>query len=501
MAQIQNIRFLKNHKGMSLRSIAKETNHHFETVKKYVEKEDFNLQVREKKHRKGKLDPYKQLIDQWLTEDLSAKPKQRHTAKRIYDRLKEEYGDEFNVSDRAVRAYVSKRRPEIFQDTDRGHIPLEHSPGEAQADFGAAQFIERGILYDGFYLAVSFPYSNGGYTQLFKSENQECLLEGLKSVFEHIGGSPREIWFDNASTIVKAIRRDGERDLNKGFERFMLHYNFVSNLCNPQSGWEKGSVENKVGYTRRNHLVPIPEFNDIREFNRQLLKKCDEDMQRNHYRKPGTIAQLFEEDKKALNPLPAVPYDVFRLERVRADNYGKVKYDNKRYSSSPAFANCQLWVKVGAFEVTLLNDKYKEIIKHPRLYGEKNESMLWAPYLELMAKRPRALKYTGFFKELPFKLQDYLAKCDLAAQKAALQVLSRMAKNSDLQTATSAFIDTLERGLDDPDSIWSNFVRLTSGSYEPGPAELPPKVPELKPYQVDTSIYDHLLKGGSEWKQ
>ena len=280
MAQIQNIRFLKNHKDMSLRSIAKGTNHHFKTVKKYVEKEDFNLHAREKQHRKGKLDPFKQLIDQWLTDDLLAKLKQRHTAKRIYDRLRKQYGDEFNVSDRSVRAYVSKRRPEIFKGTDKGYLPLEHSPGEAQADFGAAQFIERGILYDGFYLTVSFPHSNAGYTQLFKSENQECLLEGLKSIFEYISGSPWEIWFDNASTIVRAIQRDGERDLNKGFERFMLHYNFLSNLCNPDSGHEKGSVENKVGYSRRNYLVPIPEFNDIREFNRQLLKKCDEDMQR-----------------------------------------------------------------------------------------------------------------------------------------------------------------------------------------------------------------------------
>lgn len=501
MAQIKDIRFLKNHKDMSLRSIAKETNHHFETVKKYVDKDNFNLQLRDKQHRKGKLDPYKQLIDQWLIDDLSAKPKQRHTAKRIYDRLRDEYSEEFDVSDRSIRAYVSKRRLELSRDTDRGYIPLEHSPGEAQADFGAAQFIERGILYDGFYLAVSFPHSNGGYTQLFKSENQECLLEGLKSIFEHIGCSPREIWFDNASTIVKAIHRDGERDLSKGFERFMLHYNLIGNYCNPSSGHEKGSIENKVGYTRRNHLVPIPEFNDIKEFNRQLLIKCDEDMQRNHYRKPGTIAQLFEEDKGAFNLLPAEPYKIYRLVRVRADNYGKVKFDNKSYSSSPAFAGCQLWLKAGAFEVTLLDDKYHQIIKHPRLYGRQNESMQWAPYLELMARRPRAIKYTGFFKQLPLSLQDYLGKCDHAAQRAALRVLTRMTENSDLPTATSAFIDTLKRGLSDPDSVWSNFVRLTSGSDEPKLAELPPKVPELKPYQVDTSIYDQLLPGGSKWKQ
>ena len=500
MAQVQNIRFMRNFKGLSLRAIAEETGHHFETVKKYVAKDDFNLQLRVKQRRKGKLDPFKELIDQWLRDDLSAKPKQRHTAKRIYDRLKDLYGDEFNISDRSVRAYVAKRRPEI-QGVGSGYLPLEHSPGEAQVDFGAAQFVERGTLYDGFYLVLSFPYSNAGYLQIFKSENQECLLEGLKSIFEHIGGSPREIWFDNASTIVNAIRREGERDVNKGFQRFMLHYNFMSNFCNPNSGHEKGNVENKVGYTRRNHLVPIPKFDDIREFNRQLLTKCDQDMQRNHYKKSGTIADLFTEDRQALHPLPPVPFEVYRLELVKADNYGKVKYDNRRYSSSPTFAGRQLWLKAGAFEVTLLDDKYREIVRHPRLYGRQSESMQWAPYLELMAKRPRAIKYTGFFKELPVQLQDYLDKCDLAAQKAVLQVLTKMVKSSDMATATAAFTDTLKRGLNDPDSIWSNYIRLTSGSYETALTELPQKVPELSPYQVDTSIYDLLLKGGSKWSQ
>ncbi|MDD4431485.1 MAG: IS21 family transposase [Bacteroidales bacterium] len=501
MDQIQNIRFLRKFKGLSLRSVAKETGHHFETVQKYLEKDDFNLQLREKQQRKGKLDPFKELIDQWLKDDLSAKHKQRHTAKRIYDRLKKLYKDDFDASDRSIRKYVAKRRPEILG-ADSGYLPLEHSPGEAQVDFGSAQFYERGTLYDGFHLVLSFPHSNAGYLQVFKSENQECLLEGLKNIFGHIGGCPREIWFDNASTIVNALRRDGMRDVNKGFQRFMLHYNFMSNFCNPNSGHEKGNVENKVGYTRRNQLVPIPEFNDIREFNRQLLTNCDQDMQRNHYKKTGTIAQLFAEDKKALHTLPPAPFEVYRLERVKADNYGKVKDSNRRYSSSPAFAGRQLWLKTGAFEVVLLDDKYQEIIRHSRLYGQQTESMQWGPYLELMARRPRAVKYTGFFKELPAELQDYLEECDLTAKRAALQVLSKMVKSSDLTTATTAFKDTLKRGLKDLDSIWSNYIRLTSGSYEMELTELLPKVPELAPYQIDTSVYDLLLKGGGhKWRQ
>ena len=238
MDQIHDIKYLNKYKGLSLRGIAKETGHDFATIKKYLEKDDFNLVLRPIRNRKGKLDPFKGTIDEWLRKDLEAKPKQRHTAQRIYNRLKEIYGDEFNVSDRSVRKYVSTRRQELNHDIE-GYLPLEHQPGEAQADFGAAQFVERGVLYDGYYLAVSFPYSNGGYIQLFKSQNQECLLEGLKAIFEHVGGTPGEIWFDNASTIVKEIRRDGERDIHKGFERFMLHYGFLSNFCNPGEGHEK----------------------------------------------------------------------------------------------------------------------------------------------------------------------------------------------------------------------------------------------------------------------
>jgi len=429
---------------MSLRKIAEETGHHFETVQKYANQENFNLQVKAKQKRKSKLDSFKEQIDKWLLEDTITWHKQRHTTQRIYNRLVEIHGQNFNVSDRAVRKYVAQRRKELSRNTD-GFLPLEHQPGEAQVDFGEARFVEKGITYEGYYLTLSFPYSNGGYIQLFKSQNQECLLEGLKAIFEYIGGSPREIWFDNASTIVKEIQRDGGRDLNKGFQRFMLHYNFLSNFCNPNSGHEKGHIENKVGYTRRNLLVPVPEFEDIREYNRNLLEKCDTDMHRKHYKKAKSIAALFEEDKKALCLLPSIPFEVYRLELVKGDNYGKVKFDNKIYSSSPAFAGRQLWLKAGAHEVTLLDENYREIAKHDRLYGPQKESMKWGPYLELMARRPNALKYSGFFRELPLPLKDYLEQCDIIARKAVLKVLAKMVKKSDLETDTN-YYDCLLKG-------------------------------------------------------
>jgi hypothetical protein len=106
---------------------------------------------------------------------------QKHTARRVHDRLQELYPGEFDAHERSVRKFVTDLRKELQTNTD-GYLPLEHPPGEAQADFGEARFIENGATYDGYYFNISYPYNNAGHTQLFKSANQECLLEGMKAI-------------------------------------------------------------------------------------------------------------------------------------------------------------------------------------------------------------------------------------------------------------------------------------------------------------------------------
>jgi transposase len=500
MEQIYHIKYLHNQKGKSLRKITRETGHDFETVKKYVEKDNFNLELCAKR-RNGKLEPYKALIDSWLFDDLDCKPKQRHTAQRVYDRLKEIYRVEFDISDRTIRAYVSRRKKEIGLDTEC-YLPLEHPPGEAQVDFGEAQFIEKGVKYDGYYLNLSFPYSNAGYFQVFKGQNQECLLKGLKDIFGYIGFCPTVIWFDNMSTAVNEIRKQGQRDLTKGFERFMLHYGFLSNFCNPNSGHEKGHVENKVGYHRRNFLVPVPKFEDIRQYNQQLLQDCQANMNRGHYKRVKSIALLFETDRQSMLSLPKIDFEVYRLEIVKADNYAKVRHQNQRYSSAPEYAGKQLWMKVGAHEIELLNTDYQKVISHERLYGEPKESMKWGPYLELMSHRPTALKYSSLIKELPVTIQEHFEQCDYEAKKAALKTLSRMVNHTNIEIASQAFEATIRKGITDVDSIWATYTRLTSGIAETEEIALPATVPELKEYISDATVYDNLLQGGAhKWNQ
>ena len=406
-----------------------------------------------------------------------------------------EYSDSFlKEAKKAKNFELADQIREELKITEKAYIPLDHPPGEAQVDFGEARFIEKGIIYDGHYVNISFPYSNGGYTQLFKSENQECLLEGLKNIFEHIQGVPTVIWFDNMSTAVKKIKEHGKRDLSEGFYRFMMHYGFESNFCNPSSGNEKGSVENKVGYHRRNLFVPIPQFNDIREYNKTLLKKLDEDMNREHYKGIGKIQALFEEEKKSLKTLPQVPYEVCKYIYAKADKYAKVRYDSKIYSTTPQYAGKEVLIKVKAEEIEILNKEYAIIVKHKRLYGNQKESMQWLPYLELLSKRPTAIKYSGFIKELPSTIQEFLQSCNYENKKETLKIFTKMSVENGMETAIEAFEKTITYGTIDPDSLWATYQHITSGSLLEVEVKVPPSIPKLKQYKPDISRYDEFIK-------
>lgn len=495
MTQAYHIKYLSFHKGENYSEISRETGHDFKTVKKYAEKEDWNESAtKERKPKKSKLDPYKPTIDKWLEEDVKAPVKQRHTAKRIFDRLKEIYGNEFDVSDRTVRNYVSAKKKEIFNKNE-GYIPLDHPPGEAQVDFGTSKIYENGKETKAHSLVLSFPQSNVSYEQAFKGENQECLLEGLKRIFEYIGGTPTKIWFDNLSAAVKNLRKKGGRDLVSQFNKFSLHYGFKHNFCNPGKSHEKGHVESKVGFNRRNHFVPVPSVNNIEELNKELFQRADQDNEKVHYLKKIKQSVLFEEDKKCFLKLPDRPFDVGRLVKAKPNKWGKVGFDKKIYSTSPNQVGKEVWLYVTYDKVDVLDEGYKLIVSHPRLY-EKTESMNWYPYLELIAKRPNALKYTGFYKDLPNPWQDYLDHLEYTEKKKALYLLRDIIEHNDMETATYVLSKTQDNGVNDVDSLRVTWIRETSDINLPPELELTDDIPVTFSYTPDFKAYDELLKGG-----
>lgn len=500
MIQVKNIRKLYNFKGENINTISKRTGHNYRTIIKYLKKNDFNTNtsVSDGRGRPRKIDAVIPIIDKWLVQDKTAPFKQRHTAKRVYERLKTEHSDIMCVGYRSIAMYVSKKKKEIYKD-NKGFIPLDHPEGEAQVDFGKADFVQNGKTIKGHYINMTFPCSNGNYTQVFMGENQECLLEGMKRIFEYMNRVPYKIWFDNLSAAV-ILGKNKERSLVEQFEKFAMHYGFEINFCNPNSGHEKGAVENKVGYTRRNIFVPVPVFDNIDEYNKKLLCLCDLDMERKHYKKDAIIKELFEKEKQCMFELPAKPFEVCRIKTGIADNYGKVEFETNLYSSSPRFASQEVVIKVTAAKVILMDKQSNVIITHDRIYGKYKESMNWLPYLETLSKRPTAIKYTKFFNDLPDIWKDYISSQNKEGKKNSILMLKKIIednKENGLDLSVKALKKALSAGVHDTDSIMVTYYRLKNSEFcnnAINEINISKSIPAIKEYKFDINVYDSLCR-------
>ena len=494
MADINNIRFQFYHEGLNISEISQKTGHDHKTIRKYLDLEDFNLKPPSISSRCTKLEPFMALIDSWLEADKKAKRKQRHTATRVFERLTREC-EGFDCSYRTVANYFKTRRKELYK--AGGFLPLEHIPGEAQVDFGKTEYIENGKRFNGSHFVLSFPSSNAGYALLFPGESAECLFEGMKMIFERIGGVPSRIWFDNPSSLIIKVLQDGERKQTESFLRFKNHYGFDAVFCNPGSGHEKGNVENKVGYTRRNMFVPIPEFRNLEEFNQAQLARCEEDFQRSHYKHGKLIAELFENDKAALLTLPATPFEVCKYVTAKANLYGKVTIDKKTYSTTPTMAGSVVRLKQTALKVFVLDSEMNIIVEHPRLYGkEPEESMRWLPYLKTLAQRPRALKYIPIYSMFPENLQNYLSGLRKSECGKVLKTISALTERSNFSKAVEAVGQTIERGVVDSDSIVTTFNRILSSEIELPDLKVGHSVPAMPETSFQGDQYDDLMTGG-----
>lgn len=501
MDKIHFIRQLYYEQGKQIPDIIAETGHDRKTICKYIDMTDFNTpepKIKDPENICPKLDAYKPMIDEWLASDRNAPRKQRHTAKRVFHRLRKE-AEGFDCSYRLVAEYVAYRKSQMHLDKKDGYLPLIHHPGEGQADFGAARFYENSRCHDGKYLVLSFPYSNGGFPQLMYGENAECFMESMVDVFHHIGGVPTEIWFDNTSTIVTRILKNGKRELTEKFLRFSEHYGFSYRFMNPDSGWEKGNVENKVGYTRRNFLVPVPHFISLQDYNHHLLMEADRDMDRTHYHYDQTIEERYEADRRALLPLPSIAFDSARYEPAKTDKYGYFSLESgkHRYSASPDHADTVVQLKITASQVSVMDMEQHLIVTHRRLYGnEKQSSTDWIPYLTAVSRKPRSLFNSGLFDMMPASMQSYLRLCDSSDRGTILKVLAELTGRTGFDSALQTVEQALFYQAKDPDSLKNLYRRLYADVPELPPLPQQDSVPKIVQMPVDLSSYDMLLKGG-----
>lgn len=284
MSDINHIRDMAQ-SGYKISEISKALGKDPKTVRKYLEAEDFSETPPATNTHPSILDPYKATILEWIREDQKRWSKQRHTAKRIYDRLTDELG--YTGSYDTVQKYVKTIR---IKAEEKGTQELVWDPGYAQVDFGEADFIEDTEPVRRKYLVLSFPYSNDSFMQLFGGETAECVCQGLRDIFAFIGGVPPVLIFDNATGVGKRVcDKIKETEL---FSRFRAHYGFRARFCNPHAGYEKGNVESKGGFNRRNLFVPPREYHDIIVFNKGLLLEHRKKAEELHYMLTSRILTL-----------------------------------------------------------------------------------------------------------------------------------------------------------------------------------------------------------------
>ena len=255
------VRYAVQIEGLSKRAAARRFGIDPRTVDKMVEFSVPPGYRRLKPPARPKLGPFIAVIDKILADDTGRPRKQQHTAKRIFERLRDEHG--FTGGITIVKDYVAgwrQRSQEMF-------VPLVHPPGHAQVDFGEAIGIIGGIERKIHFFAFDLPHSDACFVIAYPAETTEAFCDGHVRAFAFFGGVPKSILYDNTKLAVGRILGDGKRQRTRAFAELQSHYLFEDRFGRPGKGNDKGKVEGLVGYARRNFLVPIPVFESFEALN------------------------------------------------------------------------------------------------------------------------------------------------------------------------------------------------------------------------------------------
>jgi transposase len=331
-----------------------------------------------------KLGPYVGIIDRIVEEDARRPGKQRHTSKRIFERLRDEHGYAGGVT--VVKDYVlglRRRRREMF-------VPLRHEPGHAQADFGEALAVIGGVERKIHFFAMDLPHSDAGFVQAYPAETTEAFCAGHVAAFAFLGGVPSSILYDNTRLAVARILGDGRRERTRAFGELQSHYVFADRFGRPGKGNDKGKVEGLVGFIRRNYLVPVPHAESFEALNERLLVDCRRrhgDRLRGH---AETIGERLARDLACFHELPAAPYDACDKQAGRVSSLSLVRYRGTDYSVPTAYGHREVLVR-GYVERVVISCGAEVIARHVRSY--EREDFVFEPrhYLALLERKTGAL--------------------------------------------------------------------------------------------------------------
>jgi transposase len=387
----ENIRRDRRLEGLSIRELADRHGTHRRTVRQALDDAVPPPRKAYPVRPRPAIDEWVAVIDVWLRADEDAPRKQRHTARRIWQRLVAEHGA--TCSEVTVSRHVARRRVELGLETREVSIPQTHEAGaEAEVDFGEFYATIAGLVVKCWMFVMRLSHSGKAFHVAFVTQAQEAFLEGHVLAFEHFGGVPGRIRYDNLKPAVIRVLKGRDRTESERFTALRSHYGFDSFFCRPgiDGAHEKGGVEGEIGRFRRRHLVPVPTVTSLAELNEVIGAADRVDDDRVITGRPITVGAAFAVEATELMGLPSEPFDCARLLQARVDNRARVSVRQCFYSVPARYAGRRLRVRLSARSIEVY-DGPRVVASHERAVGRYVEVLCLDHYLEVLATKPGAL--------------------------------------------------------------------------------------------------------------
>jgi transposase len=380
--------------GMSIREMAQRFHHSRHTIRKILNDDQTEPGKYPRRGRQPAPKPglFHDRILEILKLHEKAPPKQRHTAMRIFERLRDEEGYVGQYD--AVRRFVKKHR-ESKRET---FIPLDHAAGQrVEADFGeiSVDFPDGRRKVN--VLILVWSYSNAPFAIALPTQRTEAILEGMSQAFEFFGCVPKEVWWDNPKTVATAILKGRERTINERYAALESHFAFDPLYCMPRSGNETPVVENRVKTLERNWSTPVPQVKDIDELNTYLRQRCVAERDRVSSRQTDTIGVRFEEDRFRAAALPNHSFDACIRWDAKVDKYQFARFDNVNYSVPRQCAFLSVTVKAYVDRVDIVHLNVI-VATHIRCCSHRDQVLNPLHYLATLERRPAAPDHSNVYR-------------------------------------------------------------------------------------------------------
>lgn len=432
--------------------------------------------VRTKPPEKPKLGPLIPVIDAILEADKSAPPKQRHTALRIFERLRDEHG--YTGGYTIVKEYVRIAKGRLRET----FVPLVHPPGHAQVDFGEAIGVIGGVRQKLHVFFMDLPHSDAPFIKAYPAETTEAFLDGHVSAFAYFGGVPQSILYDNTKLAVARILGDGTRTRTQAFTGLVSHYLFRDRFGRPGKGNDKGKVEGLVKTGRRRFLTPVPSASSYDELNAKLEVHCREEWDRRAGQHSETIGERLMADLAAFRALPQGTFEACEKRTSRVSSTLQVRYRMNDYSVPMAYGYREVVVKGYVNDVVIFCGT-EEIARHKRSYGRAEFIFDPRHYLALIEQKPGALDQAAALQGWPLS--------------PAFTDLRRMLESRMGTRGKREFIQVLRLMETFPEAVVaiavSDAIRLGAPGFDAVKQLVIARI-EQRPPRLDTRAYPYLPK-------